>query len=183
MGASPDGPWLALREGAGRVLVLDTSTGDLALSFPTLEDVRQWIPEDLWRAKLAGTGGMNFVQWAWASVSLERLRGVLGPEASVEDVGSLGGMWFEDGNRLVLSRSIGSYPDLRRVYDVFDMDTVEMDGGPAFRLQKDDMPCGLGGLRGLDVRGGRLVYPGPRAAPTSDRSWTVAAMVDAEEIP
>lgn len=180
---APNGPWLALGDGGTRVLTINTSTGDFALVFPTLEDARLHVPEHLWRGKVAGTGGMNFLQWAWASAALERLRGVLGPEATVEDVGILGGFWFEDGNRLVLSRSIGSHPDMRTVHDVFDMDTVEVDGGPAFRLEKDHMPCGLGGLRGLDVRGGRLVYPGPSAAPTGDRAWIGANPVDDEQIP
>ena len=169
---APDGPWLALGDGGTRVLVLDTSTGGYALAFPTLEDAARRIPERLWRRKVPGTGGMNYRQWAWASATLERLRGLLGPEATVRDAGWLGGFWFEDGNRLVLSGHIGRYPDpLRFYYDVFEMETVGVDGGPAFRVEKDDVACGLGGLRGLDVRDGRLVYPGPRAAPTSDRAW------------
>ena len=82
----------------------------------------------------------------------------------------------------MLSQSLGRYPGIRRrVYDVFDMATAAVDGGPDFRLEKDDMPCGLGGLRGLGVRDGRLIYPGPRAAPTSDRAWTAPDPVAGDE--
>lgn len=181
---APDGPWLALREGARRVFVLDTSTGELVLTFPTVEDAARRVPERLRWRQVPDGGGMNHWQWAWASATLARLRGVLGPEATVGDVGSLGGSWFEDGNRLVLSRSIGEYPDIRTVHDVFEMETVGVDGGPAFRLEKDDVACGLGGLRGLEMRDGRLVYPGPRAAPTSDRAWIEReGVVDEREMP
>ena len=88
---APDGPWLALGDGGRRVLVLDTATGDHALAFPTLEDVSRRVPEGLRRRQVPGTGGMNYVQRAWALATLERLRGVLGAEATVEDVGGLGG--------------------------------------------------------------------------------------------
>ena len=168
---APGGPWLAVGDGGRRVLALDTSTGELALAFPTAEDATSRVPERLWRRKAPGADGMNYRQWAWASETLAALRGVLGPDATVADMGRLEGFWFEDGNRLLLSWSVGDYPDLRRFHDVFEMGSVEVDGGPAFRLEKDEMRCGLGGLRGLDVRGGRLVYPGRRAAPTSDRAW------------
>lgn len=183
--AGPEGPWLALRGPSERVLVLDKSTGEHVLAFPAIEDYRLRIPEHMWSQKVPDLDAdMNHLQWAMASAALTRLRGgVLGPEATVGEVGRLTGMSFEDGNRLVLTRSIGRYPNLRKVQDVFDMETVELDSGPAFRLEKDDLRCGRGGLRGLDVRDGQLVYPGPRATPTSDGGWPVPNSTGEEDKP
>ncbi|MCY3838486.1 MAG: hypothetical protein OXH09_07595 [Gammaproteobacteria bacterium] len=168
---APDGDWLAVGDGANRVVVLDTTTGGYALAFPTLQDAHRRVPKRLWSRPVPGhADGMNFWQWAWASTALGRLRGVLGSEATVRDVGRLDGFWFEDGNRLVLARSTGSSDHLRIFHDVFDMDTAMVDSGPDFRVEKDDWSCGLGGLRGLAVRNGRLTYPGPRPTP-SDHAW------------
>ena len=98
---SPGGSWLAL-EGGARVWVLDTSTGDYALAFPTMEQLDRGIPEGERSKKVLGD--MNYGQWVWASATLLRLRDVLGPDATVEDVGSKGGVHFID-DRLVISRA------------------------------------------------------------------------------
>ena len=154
---SEGGSWLALR-GTRRVWVLDTSTGDYALAFPTMEDVGRAIPRGQGSKKVLGD--MNYAQWAWASATLPRLRDVLGPDATVEDVGSIGGMRFI-GDRLVISVSVGPRGDRRRMYDVFDMNSVEKDGAPVSRIA-GDVPCGRGGLHGLGTENGRLVYSGMR---------------------
>ena len=171
---APDGPWLALADGGRRVFALDTSTGEYALVFPSLEDPRLRVPEDQRRRQVPGMD-MNYAQLASKLAQLERSRGVLGLRATVEDVGTLSGVWFEDSNRLVVPRYLGRRPNLRKVHDVFEMDTVELDEGPAFWIEKDDIACGLGGLRGFDVRDGRLVYPGPRVAPADDHAWMAAS--------
>ena len=65
--------------------------------------------------------------------------------------------------------------------DVFEMETVRVDGVPAFRLEKDDVACGL--ERPARARGTRQAARVPRA-PTSDRAWVEShGVVDEGETP
>ena len=128
-----DGRWLAIR--AWNFQVLDTRTGATLFEYPTAGDKR---------------------------VERERLGSVLPADATHHDVGAVTGERFE-GEALVLARRIGSnvpcrgrdhedFEDclagLRRrgvyrtVLDVYDMNTVQPDSQPDYRLEYDPaVPC------------------------------------------
>lgn len=152
---SNNGAWLALKSG-NRVWALDADSGELTFAFPTTEDVGLRLPEES-RYDMVPDRNLNYAQQAWAAAALERLRGVLGPDADVEDVGGLGGVGFR-GDRLMLSRSLGRGSRGRRYYDVFDLATARMDSPPEFRVEAD-RGCSEGDfVRGLQVHDGRLTY-------------------------
>ena len=153
MTLSGDGAWLALR--AWTFKVLDTASGETVFEYPKVDK----------RAELA------------------RLGSVLGPAATVSDVGGVTNEYFRD-NRLVFFRQVGiastrtcsgkrgeAYDDCisdlrkRGVYnsmvDVFEMDGIQMDSQPDFRREvgRDNL-CASGdyALRGLQVHDDRLTF-------------------------
>lgn len=153
-----DGRWLAIR--AWNFQVLDTRTGATLFEFPQAGDKR---------------------------AERERLASVLPADATYHDVGAVTGERFE-GEALVLARRIGSnvpcrgrdheafedcLDDLRRrgvyrtVLDVYDMNTVQPDSQPDYRLEYDRrVPCQRPalGVGRLAVEDGELTFaPDPRA--------------------
>ena len=152
---SDNGAWLALDAGQ-RTWAFDADTGELVFAFPSTEDVSLRIPQESWYEKVPG-GDLNLLQQAWGAAALVRLRGVLGPEATVDQVGSLGGVGFR-GNWLMLYRSVGRGARARQYYDVFDLATAEIDSPPEFRVEADH-GCAAGDfVRGLQKHDGRLTY-------------------------
>ena len=151
MTLSPNGAWLSL--GAWTLRVLDTATGRTVFEFPTTD-----------RAAVR-----------------ERLGSVLSPDAAPEESGGFRGERFL-GDHLLISRHIGSsmscgpsgsrkYRECvaelhrrgayRRVFDIFDMNTIALDSQPDFRLDvRVDTPCVTGNhpLRGLQVHDGKLTF-------------------------
>ena len=156
---SDDGRWLGL-EGWDFVL-LDAATGEAVFEYPTVDK----------KAEFA------------------RLSTVLPDGATLADVGGVTAAIFRDGH-LMFYRQIGTasaiscsfrgespgggleryydcMADLRRrglyrtVLDVFDLDRLEPDGKPLFRVDYDERDqCATGDfpLRGLQVRDGRLTF-------------------------
>ena len=151
MNLSDDGAWLAVR--AWNFQVLNTASGETVFEYPMVDK----------QAELA------------------RLGSVLVPGATVRDVGAVTNDSFRD-NRLVFFRQVGSkrscsggdkdaYDDciaeLRRrgiynsMVDVFQMETIEIDSEPDFRVEVSrDNRCGSGdyALRGLQVHDGHLTF-------------------------
>ena len=149
---SDDGAWLAVEDWTLRVL--DAATGETVFEYP--RDDRQ--------------------------AELARLANVMEPGAGLENLGSVGGFEFRDGN-LELYRQIGSADSCSRsegrrayyacqrtlreqglyrtVLDVFDMSKIQLDSQPDFRVEVGpDIPCSSGdyGPRGLQVHEGRLTF-------------------------
>lgn len=145
-----DGRWLAIR--AWNFQVLDTRTGATLFEYPTAGDKR---------------------------AERERLASVLPAAATHHDVGAVTGERFE-GEALVLARRIGSnvpcrgredfedcLADLRRrgvyrtVLDVYDMNAVQPDSQPDYRLEYDPaVPCQRPalGIGRLAVEDGELAF-------------------------
>ena len=151
MTLSPNGAWLSL--GAWTLRVLDTATGRTVFEFPVTD----------------------------RAAARKRLRSVLSPDAAPEESGGFRGERFL-GDHLLISRHIGSalfcgpsgsrehrecVAELhrrgayRRVFDIFDMNTIALDSQPDFRLDvRADTPCVTGDhpLRGLQVHDGKLTF-------------------------
>ena len=153
MTLSDDGAWLALR--AWTFKVLDTATGETVFEYPRVDKQAEFA----------------------------RLSSVLPPGATLRDVGGVTSQYFRD-NRLVLFRQVGlaskrvcngkdqeeydhCIADLRgrglykTMVDVFEMDSIEMDSQPDFRVGiSSDNRCASGdyALRGLQVHDGRLTF-------------------------
>lgn len=151
---SDDGRWVGLK--AWDFVLLDAATGETVFEFPGVDKTAQ----------------------------LARLASVLDEGATVADVGGVTSYSFR-GNQLLLYRQIGStrscsgkaasglegyyrcVADLRRrglyrtVIDVFDLDGIEMDSQPQFRVgfdERDQCATGDFPLRGLQVHDGRLTF-------------------------
>ncbi len=161
MQISLNGKWLGLS--AWEYLVLNTKTGDTQLQFRTVREVRR--------------------QFA-------RIRSVLPANATVSELGSFGGARFF-GDFLLSYRSLGrtsncstkpgeTYDALkyrkclreqrlakkyRQFYDVFDLNTVSVDGSPIFRHEiVRDTQCTKANspLPGLIVDEGVLAFGVPK---------------------
>ncbi len=155
MRLSDDGAWLSLAGATFRAL--DATTGRTVFEFPTVDKTAERL----------------------------RLRNVLPADATFSDVGGVQGHSFR-GSDLLLYRKIGSTAscsvrerDLaeyrncvaglrgrglyRTVYDVFDMNTIELNSQPKRRVDVDlDDPCAIGRLpsSGLQIRDGALAFLG-----------------------
>ncbi len=152
---SNNGDWLALQDG-GRVWALDAATGDIVFAFPTTEDLGLQVPPHL-RGETYPGRRVDHIGHAYDVAALARLRSVLGPDATVNDVGGIGGFGFR-GNRLMLYHVVGRGQHSRGFYDAFDLSKVGVHGGPEFRVEADG-GCGTGDfVRGLQVHDGRLTY-------------------------
>ena len=151
---SDDGRWLGLK--AWDFVLLDAETGETVFEFPEVDKTAQ----------------------------LARLASVLEHGATVADVGAVTSYSFR-GEQLMLYRRLGStkscsarassglddyhecVADLRRrgLYstslDVFDLNTIDLDSQPDFRVDYDERnQCAMGEfpLRGLQVHDGRLTF-------------------------
>lgn len=132
---SPDGSLLMLY--AREIVLIDTETGDLVLKWPIVNKQTQ----------------------------LERMRGVLGPEAGLEDIGwAWGGIELTE-EHLYLGREIQSEKngDVRYARDVFDLDGIRLDSAPIRRdpypPPSQTPPCSPEALFGrLSERDGQLVF-------------------------
>ena len=93
---------------------------------------------------------------------LPRMSRILGPDATEEQVGSVTFAYFHD-NQLILVRKLSSSQATSEgfAYDLFDLDTIELDSGPSRRVTTNaDVPCESGDhfLRGLQEHDGRLTF-------------------------
>ena len=93
---------------------------------------------------------------------LPRMSRILGPDATEEQVGTVVVADFHE-NQLVLFRELSSSQATSEgfAYDLFDLDTIELDSGPSRRVTTNaDVPCESGDhfLRGLQEHDGRLTF-------------------------
>ena len=135
MSLSNDGAWLILN--AWVIHVLDTSTGETVFTFP--------------------------IARPYEEQQLARLSTVLKPGATVRDLGGVGSSYILD-RQLLMYRRVSRRGGTRATeyfFDVFDMDGIQLDSKPVFRVavnpnrrcQTGDFP-----LRGLQVVNGALTY-------------------------
>ena len=157
---SANGKWLAI--GNSDLHVLNAETGETVFAFPTLENVnRRLSPKERRQMAVHPDGRrQTYESYLKDVAALARLRSVLGPDASLADVGA-SGIRFR-GDRLLMYRTtnIGS-PNARRYQDVFDLDGIDIDGPPTFRTEWNrDYRCHSGDFytQGLQVHDGELTY-------------------------
>ena len=91
-----------------------------------------------------------------------RMTRILGPDATEEQVGAAVLAYFRD-NQLVLARELSPSQTASEgfAYDLFDLDTIQIDSGPSRRVTTNaDVPCEPGDhfLRGLQEHEGRLTF-------------------------
>lgn len=128
---SDNGAWLKV-EGRHRVWVLDAATGEVVFAFPTSDDLSTELSSDSRKAKDHVVRTSRLFQ-AYEEAALERLRSVLGPDATVADMGGPSSDWRLLGDRLLLPRNIGQGPGYQPFYYVFDLASAGVDGSPLFR--------------------------------------------------
>ena len=115
------------------------------------------------------TGEFVFKWPADREAELSRLRGVLGPDASVDDVGWVMGEEYLTHSHLYIGRSfqLDDRTFERRALDVFELDGIELDSVPIRRdvYAKSDTsqerlpPCSPEALFGrLSERDGELAF-------------------------
>ena len=138
---SPQSYLLHLSQDGSRMLLfgdeiqlLDTANGETLFLFPR-DDLKAQLP---------------------------RMSPILGPDATEEQVGSVTFADFHE-NQLVLFRELSSSQAASEgfAYDLFDLDTLELDSGPSRRVTTNaDVPCESGDhfLRGLQEHDGRLTF-------------------------
>ncbi len=152
---SNNGDWLAIQDG-GRVWALNADTGDIVFAFPTREDLSLAVPPTL-QGKTYPGRRVDYIGHAYDVAALARLRNVLDADATVDDVGWVGGFGFR-GDRLMLYHVVGRGQNSQRYYDVFDLSRVGIHGEPEFRVEAD-AGCGTGDfVGGLQVHDGHLTY-------------------------
>ena len=138
---SPHSYLLHLSQDGSRMLLfgdeiqlLDTANGETLFLFPR-DDLKDQLP---------------------------RMSRILGPDATEEQVGTVVVADFHE-NQLVLFRELSSLQAASEgfAYDLFDLDTIELDSGPSRRVTTNaDVPCESGDhfLRGLQEHDGRLTF-------------------------
>ena len=138
---SPHSYLLHLSQDGSRMLLfgdeiqlLDTANGETLFLFPR-DDLKDQLP---------------------------RMSRILGPDATEEQVGTVVVADFHE-NQLVLFRELSSSQAASEgfAYDLFDLDTIELDSGPSRRVTTNaDVPCESGDhfLRGLQEHDGRLTF-------------------------
>lgn len=151
--------------------VLDTSTGETIFAFPTTENLSRttgpvaspWKAGDFISEVVRDVP----VGRAYHELALARLKDVMPPDATIDDVVVISDFSVADGE-LTLNQFIrqGSSWDGRWVGYKFDMKDLHIDAKPTSRLEyprrKWDDACSanVGPGKGLQVSGGRLVYLG-----------------------
>lgn len=157
---SDNGKWLAV--GSSHLHVLNAETGETVFAFPTLENLSRHLSAEEKRQIVVRPDGRRRTWEGHLNdvAALARLRSVLGPDASLTDVGG-GGIDFR-GDRLLMYRTtnIGS-PNARRYQDVFDLEGIDIDGPPTFRTEWNrDYRCHSGDFytQGLQIHDGELTY-------------------------
>ena len=156
---SANGKWLAI--GNSDLHVLNAETGETVFAFPTLENLnRRLSPKERRQVAVHPDGRrQTYESYLKDVAALARLRSVLGPDASLADVGA-SGIRFR-GDRLLMYRTTGDWPNRRRYYDVFDLEGIDVNGPPAFSIELNrDYGCHAGDFytQGLQVHDGELTY-------------------------
>ena len=129
---SDNGAWVAM-EDRYRAWALDAYTGEVVFAFPTDEDLSTSLPRDSTNTTDSVVRASHLFD-AYRMAAVERLRNVLGPDATVGDLGGRSGSLRLRGDRLMISRRFGRGSQTRSFYDVFDLATVGVDGPPLFRI-------------------------------------------------
>ena len=135
---SDNGNWVAV-EDRHRTWALNAHSGELVWAFPTTEELGPQVPPDTPHLD-DPVVRRSYVRRAYEMAALARLRPVLGPDATLADLGNRGGYPYLLGDRILLHRSIGRGVRSRRFYDAFDLATAEVDGPPLFRRPANQIP-------------------------------------------
>lgn len=156
---SDNGKWLGV--GQTHLHVLNAETGETVFAFPTTQDLSRHLSlKEKWQVIVRPDGKRTLEGHLNDVATLARLTNVLGPNASLADVGGVGHILFR-GDRLLMYRSTGSWPNRRTYYDVFDLDGINIDSPPTFRIELNrDYDCHGGDFyrQGLQVHDGQLTY-------------------------
>ena len=156
---SDDGRWLGL-EGWDFVL-LDAATGEAVFEYPKVDKKAEFarlstvLPDG---ATLADVGGVTAAIFRDGHLMFYRQIGTASKRSCSLRGDSPGGGLERYYDCMADLRRRGLY---RTVLDVFDLDRLEPDGKPLFRVDYDERDqCATGDfpLRGLQVRDGRLTF-------------------------
>ena len=143
---SDTGNWVAV-EDTHRIWVLNAHSGELVFAFPTTDELGPQVPPDTPHLDdpLVRRG---YVHQAYKMAALARMRPVLGPDATLADLGHRSSHPYLLGDRLLLPRSIGVGVGSKRYYDAFDLTTAGVDGPPLFRRPASQIPPRWASARG-----------------------------------
>ena len=158
---SDNGRWLAV--GRSHLHVLNAETGETVFAFPTTENLSRHLSAAERRQVVVQSDGVQMSLEGHLNdlAALARLTSVLEPGATPADVGDVGYIDFR-GDRLLMYRTTGiGSPNERRYLDVFDLEGIDIDGPPTFRIELNrDYGCHAGDFygQGLQVHDGQLTY-------------------------
>ena len=147
---SPDGAWILFNTGTARtasrpardgdhvLYVLDAETGEPAFALPTQN----------------------------VDAQKRQLSSVLPAQPTVDDVGWFNGAFFAGNDKLVLrwlQMSDGEIDEKKKLYDVFDLESISLVAQPEFRVEGNQHrfnPCASKGFPGTlrVAENGRLAY-------------------------
>lgn len=158
---SENGKWLAV--GKTHLHVLNTENGETVFAFPTTASLGRHLSSKDRRQVVVRPDGRRRT---WEGhlkdlAALSRLTSILGPDASPSDVGGVSHITFR-GDRLLMHRTTGTgSPNKRRYYDVFDLNGIQIDSPPTFRIELNrSYGCHAGDFytQGLQIHDGELTY-------------------------